>query len=192
MAATLERTYSVLLVDDEPAIVAALRRTLRGRGYRIFGVTDPLEAIDLLAREEVDLLVSDIDMPQMSGLDLVSRVRKDYPQVVRILLTGRGTLTAALRAINDGEVHRFLTKPWDDDELREVVSQALLRLDELRRQQNADQHAARRRALIADLEREQPGISAVERDVDGVYLIDERRIETVKTKVSPELCKLLD
>lgn len=187
-----DKTYSVLLVDDEPAIVAALRRTLRGRGYRIFGVTDPLEAIDLLTREEVDLLVSDIDMPQMSGLDLVSRVRRDHPQVVRILLTGRGTLTSALRAINDGEVHRFLTKPWDDDELREVVAQALVRLEELRRQQSADQQAARRRALIADLEREQPGISSVTRDVDGVYVIDERRIESVKVRVAPELAKLLD
>jgi DNA-binding NtrC family response regulator len=187
-----ERTYSVLLVDDEPAIVAALRRTLRGRGYRIFGVTDPLEALDLLTREEVDLLVSDIDMPQMSGLDLVSRVRRDHPHVVRILLTGRGTLTSALRAINDGEVHRFLTKPWDDDELREVVSQALIRLEELRRAQAADQQAARRRALVADLEREQPGISQVARDADGVYVIDERRIETVKMKVAPDLAKLLD
>jgi DNA-binding NtrC family response regulator len=192
MAATLDRTYSVLLVDDEPAIVAALRRTLRGRGYRILGATDPLEALEILGREPVDLLVSDIDMPQMSGLDLVSRVRRDHPDVVRILLTGRGTLTAALRAINDGEVHRFLTKPWDDDELREIVSQALVRLDELRRVQAADQQSARRRALIADLEREQPGIATVERDIDGAYVIDERRIETVRLRVNKELAHLLD
>jgi DNA-binding NtrC family response regulator len=191
-AALTQKTYSVLLVDDEPAIVAALRRTLRGRGYRIFGVTDPLEALELLGKEEIDLLLSDIDMPQMSGLDLVSRVRRDHPHVVRILLTGRGTLTSALRAINDGEVHRFLTKPWDDEDLREVVAQALTRLDELRRQQSADQQTARRRALIADLEREQPGISTVQRDVDGVYVIDERRIETVKVRVPAELAKLLD
>lgn len=185
-------SHTVLLVDDEPAIVAALRRTLRGRGYRILGATGPMEALDLLAAESVDLVVSDIDMPGMSGLDLVSRIRREHPGVVRMLLTGRGTLDAALRAINDGEVHRFLTKPWDDDELRDIVAQALARLDELRRSQAADQGAARKRAMVADLEREQPGIAKVERDADGVYVVDERRIEQLRKKVGAELLKLLE
>jgi DNA-binding NtrC family response regulator len=190
MAAPL--THTVLLVDDEAPIVAALRRTLRGRGYRIFGVTSPAEALELLSRETVDLVISDIDMPGMSGLDLVARVRRDFPGSVRILLTGRGTLDAALRAINDGEVHRFLTKPWEDDELREIVASALDRLEELRRAQAADQGAARKRAMVAELEREHPGIAQVERDGDGAYVIDERRIAVVRSRVPAELGKLLD
>jgi two-component system probable response regulator PhcQ len=184
--------HTVLLVDDEPAIVAALRRTLRGRGYRILGATSPAAALELVGAEPVDLVISDIDMPGMSGLDLVSRIRREHPGVVRMLLTGRGTLDAALRAINDGEVHRFLTKPWDDDELREIVSQALARLEELRRSQQADRGAARRRAMIADLEREQPGIAKVERDGDGVYVVDEKRIELLRRRVGAELLKLLE
>ncbi len=190
MAAAL--TQTVLLVDDEPPIVAALRRTLRGRGYRIIGVTSPAEALELLERESVDLVISDIDMPGISGLDLVARVRREHPHAVRILLTGRGTLDSAVRAINDGEVHRFLTKPWDDEELRETVSSALARLDELRRAAAADQNAARRRALIADLEREQPGISAVQRDADGAYVLDDRRIALIKLRAGAELGKLLE
>jgi two-component system, probable response regulator PhcQ len=191
-AAVTRFPHTVLVVDDEPSIVAALRRTLRGRGYRIFGVTSPAEALEVLAAEPVDLVISDIDMPEMSGLDLVARVRREQPAVVRVLLTGRGTLDAALRAINDGEVHRFLTKPWDDDELREIVAQALVRLEELRRAQAADQTALRRRAFISDLETEQPGIAKVERDGDGVYVLDERRIEALRARVGPELARLLD
>jgi DNA-binding NtrC family response regulator len=184
--------HTVLLVDDEPAIVAALRRTLRGRGYRILGATSPLAALELMAGEKIDLIISDIDMPGMSGLDLVSRVRREHPDVVRMLLTGRGTLDAALRAINDGEVHRFLTKPWDDDELRDIVAQAIARLEELRRSQAAERGAARRRAMIADLEREQPGIAKVERDGDGIYVVDEKRMEQLRRRLSAELAKLLD
>jgi len=150
--------YGILLVDDEPAILAALRRTLRGRGYRIFTADNPVQALKLLDRERVDLVVSDVDMPQMTGTDLVSRIRVAFPHVVRILLTGRGTMEAALKAINDGEVHRFLTKPWDEDELRTTIAQALERLEELRRAQVADRLAARRRMLLNDLEREHPGI----------------------------------
>jgi DNA-binding NtrC family response regulator len=183
--------YGLLLVDDEPAILAALRRTLRGRGYRIFVADDPVAALKLLDRERVDLVVSDLDMPTMNGLDFVARVRVAFPHVVRILLTGRGTLDAALRAINDGEVHRFLTKPWDEDELRTTVAQALERLEELRRAQVADRTTARRRMLMADLEREHPGIGTITKDPDGVYVLDDTRVDDVRVRVGGELAKVL-
>jgi len=127
----------------------------------------------------------------MSGVELVARVRRSHPDVVRILLTGQGTLEGALRAINDGEVHRFLTKPWDDEELRATVAQALERLEELRRAQHADTAATRRRTLHTELEREHPGIARVARDSSGAYVIDERRVEAVRLAVGGELAKLL-
>ena len=151
--------HTVLLVDDEPAILAALRRSLRGESYRILTSNDPREAISILEREPVDLMVSDIDMPGMSGVELVGHARRAFPEVVRILLTGRGSLESALRAINDGEVYRYLTKPWDESELRETIAQALQRLHELRRAAAADRAAARRNLLYAELEREHPGIT---------------------------------
>jgi DNA-binding NtrC family response regulator len=184
--------YGLLLVDDEPAILAALRRTLRGRGYRIFTAEDPHEALRLLERERVDLVVSDVDLPGMTGTELVARVRVAHPHVVRILLTGRGTMEAALKAINDGEVHRFLTKPWHEDELRDTIAQALERLEELRRAQSADRAAARRRLLLADLEREHPGIATVARDSYGVYVLDDRRVDALRAQVGGELGTILD
>jgi two-component system probable response regulator PhcQ len=185
-------SHSILIVDDEPAIVAALRRTLRGHGYNIIGVTDPREALAILDREKVDIVISDIDMPEMSGLDLVARIRETHPEIVRILLTGRGTLDGALRAINDGEVLRFLTKPWDDDELRTTIEHALARLEELRRAQIASAASTKRRALLEALEREHPGIGSVSRDASGAYVVDDRRIESVRHSVVGELAKLLD
>lgn len=82
-----------------------------------------------------------------------------------------------------------ITRAWCP---RDVVAEALVRLEELRRALSDDQRAARRRALVADLEREEPRISRVEGDVDGIYVIDERRIEQVRLKVAPDLAKLLD
>ena len=184
--------YGLLLVDDEPAILAALRRTLRGRGYRIFVADDPVQALKLLDRERVDLVVSDLDMPTMNGLDLIARIRVAFPHVVRILLTGRGTLDAALRAINDGEVHRFLTKPWDEEELRTTIAQALERLEEIRRVQVADRAAARKRMLLADLEREHPGIAFVEKDQNDVYVVEDKRVDVVRNRVAGELARILD
>jgi DNA-binding NtrC family response regulator len=152
--------HTILFVDDEPSILSALRRTLRGESWRILTCNDPREALAILGREPVDVLVSDIDMPGMSGVELVTHVRRAHPDVVRILLTGRGSLESALRAINDGEVHRYLTKPWDEGELREVIAQAIQRLHELRRSAHAERATARRARLYAELEREHPGITS--------------------------------
>ena len=182
----------VLCVDDDPDMLASVGRILRREGYQILQSNNPHEGLKILGARPVAVLVSDFEMPEMTGVELCVGARSVRPETVRILLTGRGTLDAALRAINDGEVHRFLTKPWEDDELREIVAGALARLEELRRAQAADQGAARKRAMVTELEREHPGIAQVDRDGDGAYVIDERRIAIVRSRVAPELSKLLD
>jgi two-component system probable response regulator PhcQ len=174
--------HTVLFVDDEAPILSALRRTLRGESYRILTCNDPREALALLERETVDILVSDVDMPGLSGVDLVARVRRQFPEVVRILLTGRGSMELALRAINEGEVHRFLTKPWDDAVLRETIAQAIERLHELRRSAAAERAASRRARLYAELEREHPGIT-VQPARGQVYVLDEARALALATKL---------
>jgi len=113
--------FSLLLVDDEPEIVESLRRALRDDGYELITTTSPVEALAILEKRAVDVLVSDLRMPEMSGLELVSHVRRHHPHVVRVLLTGHATLGSALQAINEGAVGRYLTKPWDNDELRRDI-----------------------------------------------------------------------
>lgn len=116
----------MLLVDDEREILEALTRVLRDEGYDLLTTTSPTEAMSILATGSVDLLVSDLRMPEMGGIELVRHVRKHHPNVVRILLTGHATLTSALEAINDGRVERFLLKPWDNDELRAQIRDVVL------------------------------------------------------------------
>jgi DNA-binding NarL/FixJ family response regulator len=124
---------SILLVDDEPEILEALRRALRADDYELITTTSPTEAIAILAKRHVDIIVTDLRMPDMSGLELVTHVRRKHPDVVRVLLTGFATLDSALEAINEGAVGRYFTKPWDNDELRADIQEVVRGIAESRR-----------------------------------------------------------
>ena len=170
-----ERATTILCVDDEPEVLEGLRRTLRRQPYRLLTATSAAEALQTIAAEPVDVIVSDIDMPGTNGLELVARIRREHPEIVRLLLTGDASLEAALTAINQGEVHRFLTKPWDKDQLRRTLHEAVERLDELRRAAAAAATAHVRDQLLESLERSHPGITRVER-TEGVYVVDLARL----------------
>lgn len=120
---------TVLLVDDEPSVLSALRRLFRTQGYRIEQATSGADALTLMRNTPVDLVVSDMRMPGMDGAAFLSQVRVLYPSAVRILLTGYADITATIAAINQGAIHRYIAKPWDDNDLLLVVSDALHRRD---------------------------------------------------------------
>jgi diguanylate cyclase (GGDEF)-like protein/PAS domain S-box-containing protein len=115
---------TLLLVDDEPNILNSLTRLLRREGYSILTATSPTEAFDLLAKHPVQVILSDQRMPDMSGTEFFARVRQLYPDTIRIVLTGYTDLDSVTGAINRGAIYKFLTKPWDDDQLREQVREA--------------------------------------------------------------------
>ena len=169
------RAHAILIVDDEPEVLESLRRLLRNEPYRVVTTTSPHEALTLLAANPFDVLISDIDMPEMSGVELIKRARAAHPEVVRILLTGGASLDSALSAINEGEVHRYLTKPWQKQELRETLRATVARLEELRRASAAAHQASLRERIRLELEREHPGITVVEKQ-DGAYAIDVERL----------------
>jgi DNA-binding NtrC family response regulator len=177
------RPITLLIVDDEVTILKALQRVVRDDGYRVLTAQNGEEALRLVASEDVDIVLSDIDMPAgMDGLELMVRLRRNYPAVVRLLLTGRATLAMAVGAINDGEVYRFMTKPWDLDELREVLRQAAARAMANRAQQ-MESGEGDRTARLAALEEAHPGISAVSLS-RGVYRIDPNRLEATLEKLN--------
>ncbi|MCG6659317.1 EAL domain-containing protein [Halomonas campisalis] len=117
-------SQTLLLLDDEANILRALTRTLRRDGYRIFTAETAQQAFEVLATEEVQVIISDQRMPEMSGTEFLGRVTELYPQTIQIVLSGYTDLKSVTAAINEGAVDKFLTKPWDDDELRLVVQQA--------------------------------------------------------------------
>ena len=121
-APTPKRT--VLVVDDETNIIRALARTLRRDGYRILTAEGPAAAFQILANEDVQVVVSDQRMPEMTGLEFLRHVKEIYPDIIRIILSGYTEPTTLTTAINQGAIYRFLTKPWEDDDLRENVREA--------------------------------------------------------------------
>lgn len=117
----------ILCVDDEPNIVAALRRLFRGTGYSVVTATSGAEALELLAQAPVDLVFSDMRMPGMDGTQLLEQIRLRWPGTVRVLLTGYADIKSTIAAINSGEVYRYITKPWDDSEILSTARQVFER-----------------------------------------------------------------
>ncbi|MFZ2269015.1 MAG: HD domain-containing phosphohydrolase [Azonexus sp.] len=118
---------TLLFVDDEPSILSALRRLFRPHGYRIFVAEGGAAGLALLETEKVDLIISDMRMPEMDGATFLKEVRKRWPQTMRILLTGYADVTSTVAAINEGEIYRYISKPWDDVEIVKTVQEALER-----------------------------------------------------------------
>jgi response regulator RpfG family c-di-GMP phosphodiesterase len=117
----------VLFVDDEPSILSSLRRLFRPQGYRVLLAEGGKAGLAFLEAEPVDLVVSDMRMPEMDGAELLERVRERWPAVGRILLTGYADIGSTVAAINRGQIHRYIAKPWDDRELIMCVQDALER-----------------------------------------------------------------
>lgn len=144
---TPEPAARILCVDDEPSILAALKRVFRPQGYTIFTAGSGREGLELLGRERVDVVISDMRMPEMDGAQFLEKVFEGWPATKRILLTGYSDASATIAAINQGKIWRYVAKPWNDGELILTVQQALAhrhlmeenaRLTRLTRQQNEE------------------------------------------------------
>ena len=120
----MQHSHSVLFVDDEVNILKALQRLLRSERMNVLCASRGEEALELLQKHPVQVVVSDQRMPEMTGVDFLSRVRERSPDIVRMMLTGYTEMDIAVDAINQGEIYRLITKPWNDDELRATIRQA--------------------------------------------------------------------
>ena len=165
--------HTILIVDDEPTVTAVLRDALSREPYVILSAGCAEEALPILEREEVDVVISDEKMPGMSGTEFLAVVRKKYPDSIRMILTGHASLESAVRAINEGEIYRFFTKPCNVLDIALTVRKSLQRRDfkkESQRRLRLQQHQF---AMIKNLERQYPGITQVNRDAKGEILIDD-------------------
>jgi response regulator RpfG family c-di-GMP phosphodiesterase len=142
-----ERPATLLCVDDEPNILNALKRLFRPHGYRLLTADGGEQGLNLLAQTEVDLVISDMRMPEMDGARFLELVRQRWPGTLRILLTGYSDIASTIAAVNRGEIYRYISKPWLDEEVVLVVRQALelaglarekARLEALTRKQNLE------------------------------------------------------
>lgn len=115
---------TVLFVDDDPGILATMRMLFRGR-YDLKFANSGSEALQIVREQPVDVIVSDQRMPQMTGIELLRAVRGVNENIMRILLTGYSDLSAIVGSINDGEIFRFVNKPWENDDLLRCVEMAV-------------------------------------------------------------------
>ena len=118
---------TLLLVDDEPSILSSLRRLLRPKGFTIHTAESGKAGLEILEKEPVDLVISDMRMPEMDGARFLEQVRLRWPNTMRILLTGYADVSSTIDAINRGEIYRYVAKPWDDNDLQLIVRDALER-----------------------------------------------------------------
>ena len=114
----------ILLIDDEARILRALKALFRD--YETFQTTNPLEAVALAKQHDVDVVICDQRMPDKVGVDVLRDIKEAHPRALRVLLTGYSDLKAVVGSVNEGEVYRFVHKPWDNTELRELVSEAAI------------------------------------------------------------------
>lgn len=164
--------YRILLVDDEPFMLAGLRRVFYREPFDLVLATSGRQALEEFARQQFDVVISDEQMPGITGIELLTEVHERWPRTIRILLTGHATLGLAVRAVNEGHVFSFLTKPCPEEQLLQTVGQAL-RLRELEGRVNTLMRCVEQQEdFIGSLEKRFPGITEITRDEDGIVIIE--------------------
>jgi response regulator RpfG family c-di-GMP phosphodiesterase len=115
---------TLLFIDDEAGILSALKRVLRKSGYDLLTASSAEEALEILKQRPADLIMSDQRMPGMTGVEFFKQVKSLYPDTIRIVLSGYSEVSTIASAVNEGEIYRFITKPWNDEELKLAIAQS--------------------------------------------------------------------
>lgn len=173
-------SVKILLVDDERGILSSLNRLLRRCGYQTATFTDAREALQACKEVDFQVAISDYRMPIMTGTEFLIELRFASPNTVRLMLSGEADRDAVLSSINEAAIFQFLAKPWNDEDLLEIVEQAAMEsrrlqeieaaLDSHRKQTDKDY---RRQLALKALEEESPGITEVNWTEDGTLVIDD-------------------
>ncbi len=171
----------ILIVDDDQNIASSLKRSLIDEDYEIVYAQSGEEGLQKLAAYNIQLIISDESMPGMTGTELLSMVKDKYPDIVRIMLTGKASIESAMKAVNQGEIFRFFTKPWDDVELKLSIRHGLERYE---------YEEERRRLLstikvqsdeLTRLEKQFPGITDIKEDETGAIVLPELSQEELES-----------
>ncbi len=142
---------TLLLVDDDPNILNSLKRLFLGENVKVTTAANAYEAIDILKNNKISVIVSDNIMPGMNGIEFLQKAKNLSPESVRILITAHADFNAAIDAINKGEVYKFVPKPWDDNELKNIIFNALDRHRVVMSLKRADEATLRSLAQTIEL-----------------------------------------
>lgn len=181
---------SVLFVDDDKNILDSIKRVLSKEDYKILTANSAKEALRIIDKTEVRVIITDECMPCISGSSLLSMIRQKYPNIVRIMLTGNANVEIAIRAINEGEIYRFFTKPCNHAELAIAIRDAINQQELILQSQRLVAITREQSYYIKDLEGETPGLGRVDRTETGAIILHETpNLEDVLTEICEELTK---
>ena len=164
------KRYTILVVDDEKLILNSIKRVLRNENYHLLTAQSGIEGLMLLKKHNVQLVISDQTMPEMTGLEFLKKVKVEHPEILSIMLTGNAEIGIAIDAINEAGVYKFILKPWENTDLKITIRRALESLELVLERDALLREVQIRDSILLDLENEHPGISKIEQDEDG-YII---------------------
>ena len=179
--------HTILVVDDEPDVVKSIQDLLRF-DYKVLGATRATEGLRVLKEQPVHVVLTDQRMPEMTGVEFLRHLREAYPDTVRLLVTGYADIRAVIDAINEGNVYRYITKPWEPEELQSVVRESVERYDLI----------AERRRLVEELkgkneelERANDGLAAANSELSRANALKSAFIQVASHELRTPLTILM-
>ncbi len=162
---------TILIVDDEPEIFALSLRILKNQEYNILTAESGKEGLYILKKNKVHLVISDMRMEEMDGIEFLKRVKLEYPDIITIMATGFADIDAAVKAINEAGVYKFILKPWDAEYLKLTIKRALDLRDLVMERDILMEHIKSKEALYKEIEERHPGITKIKRNRYGEVVL---------------------
>jgi len=172
----------IVVVDDEPQVLDSVRRVLDGDFYEVLTATSAAEAFLLMERSPAEVIIADYRMPEMNGVQFLKEILRKWPDTVRIILSGYADIQSVIDAINDGQIHKFITKPWDNRELHITIANAVERYEMSRKNKQ----------LMGDLEKlvdkhkdaERLYKNLAEKSFAGIYVVQDGLFKLINDKAA--------
>jgi two-component system, probable response regulator PhcQ len=176
--------HKVLIVDDEQSTRKLMKEALGMEPYELLIADSAEKALQIFKNTAVDVVISDEMMPGMPGSEFLALVRRKYPETIRMILTGHASIDSAIRAINEGQIYHFFTKPCRIYDLAVSIRKALQQKELMKRSRELLRLAKRQSSVIEEIEMKYPGITRVKKDDRGeVLLADEERGEDYESLI---------
>jgi len=192
---TYKKNYKILFVDDEDNVLKAMHRIFRRENYIMLTAASGSAALKIIEDEPVHVVISDYQMPGMNGADLLRKIKAMHPQTIRIMLTGHADVNAIMGAVNEGSVYKFITKPWNDDDLRLTVSLALEQYDlieenkSLKKQKDIQQKKIKKLSRYVNSNRSEIGRFLLRRKI--IRKDDLKKAEAIQARTNKILPEIL-
>ena len=164
------KKHTILVVDHEESFIEYIQRMMSDENYNVITVASGREGLDVLKKQQVSMVISEYEIPLMNGLEFLEKVRIIYPNILTIMVTDHADIELVIKAINEAGVYKFLLKPLDDIDFKNMIKKTLESLQVIKERDVLIRKVKTHESTLKDLEKRYPGITKVERDEDGYIL----------------------